>query len=71
MKVYIDGKMIELRNPTTEQLEATEVIRQLNSLIDNSKSFIDINEPDSLWHQDIMALDFAIRTIKKTYKLDS
>lgn len=42
-----------------------EVIWQLESLIDNSKIFIEHEEPDSIWHKDIIALNYAIALIKK------
>ena len=43
-----------------------EIIKQLESLCDNSKSFIDPLEPGSEWHKDIWALEYAIALIKKT-----
>lgn len=43
-----------------------EIIKQLESLIDNSKTFIDPLEPGSEWHKDIWALEYAIALIKKT-----
>lgn len=45
-----------------------EIIEQLESLIDNSNSFIDPLEPGSVWHKDIWALEYAIALIKKTYQ---
>lgn len=36
----------------------SEAIRQLNSLIDNSKSFID-GDSDDIWERDIEALNIA------------
>ena len=44
-----------------------EVIRQLKSLIDNSKSFISDRKEDeenAFWQADIVALDKAIQAIK-------
>lgn len=54
-----------------EEVKETEiegVIAQLESLKDNSKSFADKDEPDSVWYRDIIALDYAIDTIKKAYQ---
>ena len=49
-------------------MEIEEIIEQLVSLHDNSKSFIDPLEPGSEWHKDLWALEFAIALIKKTYQ---
>lgn len=42
-----------------------KVIEQLESIKDNSRSFIDIFDPDDIWTDDIIALDVAIRCVKK------
>lgn len=47
-------------------MQIEEIIKQLESLHDNSKSFIDPLEPGSEWHKDIWALEYAIALIKKT-----
>ena len=41
-----------------------EIIEQLESLKENSRSFLDENEPDSVWHHDIEALEAAIAIIQ-------
>ena len=41
-----------------------DIIYQLESLKDNSRSFIEEDEPDSVWVQDVAALDEAIKIIK-------
>ena len=41
-----------------------EIILQLESLKDNSRSFLDAKEPCSIWQEDIEALDAAIAMIK-------
>lgn len=42
-----------------------EIIWQLESLVDNSESFKEDDEPDSIWHKDIIALKYAIALIEK------
>lgn len=42
------------------QMTPEEVIRQLENLKDNSLSFLEKDELDSVWHLDIKALDQAI-----------
>lgn len=42
-----------------------EVIEQLRSLRDNSESFLDPSEEDSIWRRDIEALDAAIAVIEE------
>lgn len=41
-----------------------ELIRRLESLKDNSESFYDKAEPDSVWAEDIEALEIAIELIR-------
>ena len=41
-----------------------EIISQLESLKDNSRSFLDAKEPCSIWQDDIEALDAAIAMVK-------
>ncbi|GEM_PF-4980104 len=41
-----------------------EIILQLESLKDNSRSFLDAKEPCSIWQEDIEALDAAIAMVK-------
>ena len=43
-----------------------EIIRQLESIKENSQSFITDDEPDSIWHDDIIAIDAAIAIIDKS-----
>lgn len=45
-----------------------EAIAQLYSLRDNSQSFLEEGAPDSIWAQDIRALDIAIRTLEEQTK---
>lgn len=42
-----------------------KVIEQLESLKDNSISFMNPYDPDDIWTDDIIALDVAIRCVKK------
>ena len=42
-----------------------EIISQLESLKDNSRSFLDAKEPCSIWQDDIEALDAAIAMVKE------
>ena len=42
-----------------------EIISQLESLKENSRSFLDAKEPSSIWHDDIEALDAAIVMVKE------
>ena len=42
-----------------------KVIEQLESLKANSKSFMNPYDPDDIWTDDIIALDVAIRSVKK------
>lgn len=44
-------------------MDYIELIRQLQSLKDNSESFLDKKEPDSIWAADIAALDEAMDII--------
>ena len=41
-----------------------EIISQLESLKENSRSFLDSKETDSIWKQDLDALEAAITIIK-------
>ncbi len=45
------------------QTEYKELLGQLQSLQDNSKSLLDPKEPDSIWQKDIDALDEAMDII--------
>ncbi|MDU5117195.1 MAG: hypothetical protein E6274_03170 [Clostridium sp.] len=48
-------------------MKRREVLRQLDSLIDNSKSFI--TEDDySIWEDDIKALKIAKKAVSKEYR---
>lgn len=47
-----------------------EIIEQLESLKDNSRSFIE-NDDNEIWWDDIMALDYAIKKIKRESKIKS
>ncbi|NME95325.1 hypothetical protein HF847_04870 [Clostridium cochlearium] len=47
-----------------------EVLEQLDSLIDNSKSFID-HDCDEVWIKDVRALKIAKKIIKEEYKFKS
>lgn len=42
-----------------------EIISQLESLKENSRSFLDATEPCSIWQDDIIALDAAIAIVKE------
>lgn len=46
-------------------MKIKEIISQLESLKDNSRSFLDPTEPDSVWHKDLEALDAAIAIIEE------
>lgn len=48
---------------TNEEIQSA--IDQLKSLRDNSESFIDGTEPDSIWHDDIKAIDIAIDVLEE------
>ena len=50
----------EARKPTPE-----EIIKQLEDLKKDRESFLDKEEPDSVFQQDIDALDAAIEIIKR------
>jgi len=43
-----------------------KIISQLESLIDNSKSYFDEREPrdDQIWRDDVKALEYAIKAVK-------
>lgn len=41
-----------------------EIISQLESLKENSRSFLEATEPGSIWQDDIEALDAAIAMVK-------
>lgn len=51
-----------------------DIISQLKSLKDNSQSFLDKDEPESIWQRDIDALNAAIEIIRNyavaTYRID-
>ena len=42
-----------------------EIIAQLKSLKENSRSFLEDGEQDSIWHQDIKALNAAIGIVRE------
>ena len=42
-----------------------EIIEQLESIRENSASFLDAEEPDSIWQKDIEALDEVLAILKK------
>lgn len=44
-------------------MDYKEIISQLQDLKKNSESFLDKNEPDSVWNNDIKALDEAMDII--------
>ena len=44
-------------------MDYKKIISQLQDLKENSESFLDKNEPDSVWHRDIKALDEAMDII--------
>lgn len=46
-------------------MDTKKIIRQLESIKENSQSFITDDEPDSIWHDDIIAIDAAIAIIDK------
>lgn len=41
-----------------------DIVSQLESLKENSRSFLDAKEPEPIWQKDIEALDEAIAIIK-------
>lgn len=49
-------------------MDLDKVISQLEDLKDNSKDFADKDEPNSVWHDDIVALDIAIDLLKEKKK---
>lgn len=46
-------------------MKKRQVLNQLDSLIDNSKSF---SEGDGIWEQDILALEIAKKAVNKEYR---
>ena len=44
-------------------MKHSNIISQLKSLKENSRSFLATEEPDSVWHHDIEALDAAIKIV--------
>lgn len=42
-----------------------EAIRQLEHLKSHCMDFLDKEEPDSIWHQDVQTLDMAIDKLKE------
>ena len=51
-------------------MKKDKVIEQLESLKDNSKSFMVGDSYDDIWANDIIALDYAIKKVKpKTYAI--
>ena len=46
-------------------MRSKDIISQLESLKENSRSFLDAKEPDSIWQNDIDALNAAIAMIKE------
>ncbi|KOR24156.1 hypothetical protein [Clostridium sp. L74] len=49
-------------------MKRREVLRQLDSLIDNSKSFITNDDDNSIWEEDIKALKIAKKAVSKEYR---
>ncbi|NFC47391.1 hypothetical protein EXN05_08960 [Clostridium botulinum] len=49
-------------------MKRREVLWQLDSLIDNSKSFITNNDDNSIWEDDIKALKIAKKAVSKEYR---
>lgn len=47
------------------KVDLSRVIEQLESIKENSKRFITPDEPVSIWRDDVIALDEAIKRIKK------
>ena len=45
-------------------MKTKEIISQLESLKENSRSFLDSKEPDSIWKRDLDALEAAIDIVK-------
>ena len=45
-----------------------EAIAQLYSLRESSQAFLEEDNPDSVWAQDIRALDIAIRALEEQTK---
>ena len=41
-----------------------DAVAQLHSLRDNSESFLDPSEEDSIWHRDIEAIDTAVACLE-------
>lgn len=48
-------------------MKKKEVLEQLDSLIDNSRSFI-TDGCDSIWEEDIEALEIAKKAVNKEYR---
>ena len=48
-----------------------EVIYQLKSIRENSETFIEKDEPDSVWAKDVEALDEAIMTLLISGRLEA
>ncbi|AUM99625.1 hypothetical protein [Clostridium botulinum] len=49
-------------------MKRREVLWQLDSLIDNSKSFITNDDDNSIWEEDIKALKIAKKAVSKEYR---
>ena len=45
-----------------------ELITQIESIIENSQDFLDDNEPNSVWHKDIEAMNICLDLVEKHYK---
>lgn len=50
-----------------EEMKRREVLRQLDDLIDNSKSFIS-SDDNLIWEDDIKALKIAKKAVSKEYR---
>ncbi|MCT8978278.1 hypothetical protein N4T77_16950 [Clostridium sp. CX1] len=48
-------------------MKKRQVLEQLDSLIDNSRSFIENCDSYSIWHDDIKALEIAKEAVNKEY----
>lgn len=51
-------------------MKKDEAIKQLESIKNHCASFIDEDEPNCIWKDDVDALEFAIATIKKETNLE-
>lgn len=44
-----------------------ELITQIKSIIENAEDFLDDNEPNDVWHNDIEAMNICLDLVEKHY----